>query len=100
MQTDSSASLTCLSSRSAMEWTATVRIPSSRQARRIRSAISPRLAMMTLVSVGTRRRGSRVGVDDEQRLAVLHGVAVLGEDCRHLSGDLRLDLIEESSSLR
>ena len=44
---------TCFSSRSAMECTATVRIPNSRQARRMRSAISPRLAMMTLVSIGS-----------------------------------------------
>ena len=63
MHTDSSASRTCLSSRSARECTATVRIPSSRQARRIRSAISPRLAMITLVSMGSRPgSGRRAGV--------------------------------------
>ena len=62
MHTDSSASRTCFRSRSAMEWTATVRIPNSRQARRIRNAISPRLAMRTLVSIGPgRRSGHRAG---------------------------------------
>ena len=47
MQTVSSASSTCLVLKSAVECTATVLIPSSRQARRMRSAISPRLAMTT-----------------------------------------------------
>src|SRR3990172_13128920 len=45
MHTDSSASFTYFASRSASEWTTTVRIPSSRHARWIRSAISPRLAI-------------------------------------------------------
>ena len=45
MQTDSSASRTYLASRSASEWTTTVLMPSSRHARWMRSAISPRLAI-------------------------------------------------------
>ena len=45
MHTDSSASLTYFASVSASEWTTTVRMPSSRQARWMRSAISPRLAI-------------------------------------------------------
>ena len=45
MQTLSSASRTCMAASSAVECTATVLIPISRQARWIRSAISPRLAM-------------------------------------------------------
>src|SRR3569833_2697137 len=45
MQTDSSASFTYLASRSASEYTATVLIPISRQARWIRRAISPRFAI-------------------------------------------------------
>jgi hypothetical protein len=45
MQTDSSAMATCLRLRSTVECTATVLIPIEWQARRIRSAISPRLAM-------------------------------------------------------
>ncbi len=48
MQTDSSASRTYLASRSASEWTTTVLMPISRQARWMRSAISPRLAIRTL----------------------------------------------------
>src|SRR5690606_7438537 len=45
MQTDSSASFTYFASLSASECTTTVLIPSSRQARWIRRAISPRLAI-------------------------------------------------------
>ena len=45
MHTASSAKRTWRASASAVECTATVRMPSSRQARMIRSAISPRLAM-------------------------------------------------------
>ena len=59
MHTDSSASRTCFRSRSARECTATVRIPNSRHARRMRRAISPRLAMMTLVSIGSRPLSGR-----------------------------------------
>src|SRR5215213_3542292 len=47
MHTSSSAKRTCRLSRSASEYTATVRIPSSRQARMTRRAISPRLAINT-----------------------------------------------------
>ena len=54
MQTDSSASSTCLRLASAVECTATVLMPSSRQARRMRSAISPRLAMTIFSSMATR----------------------------------------------
>jgi hypothetical protein len=45
MQTDSSASFTYFASVSASECTTTVRMPISRQARWMRSAISPRLAI-------------------------------------------------------
>src|SRR6476619_6109491 len=45
MQTDSSASFTYLASLSASECTTTVLMPISRQARWMRSAISPRLAI-------------------------------------------------------
>src|SRR3954464_14082407 len=47
MHTSSSAKRTCRLSRSASLYTATVRIPSSRQARMTRRAISPRLAIRT-----------------------------------------------------
>jgi hypothetical protein len=49
MQTASSASRTCIASASAVEWTATVLMPISWQARWMRSAISPRLAIRTFL---------------------------------------------------
>src|SRR5687767_1202401 len=51
MQTSSSANRTCSDSRSASEYTATVWMPSSRQARMTRSAISPRLATRTFLTI-------------------------------------------------
>src|SRR5437763_15211072 len=62
MQIASSARRTCIASVSAVEWTATVRMPISWQARWMRSAISPRLAMRTLliiVSSSRRKPGSQ-----------------------------------------
>src|SRR5215510_12005650 len=61
-------------------------MPSSRHARRIRSAISPRLAMMIFSSMATL-------FDDEQRLAELNGVAVAGHDGGDAAGLVRLDLV-------
>ncbi|SST06964.1 Uncharacterised protein [Acinetobacter baumannii] len=51
MHTDSSASDRCINSRSAVECTATVLIPSSLHARRMRKAISPRLAISTFSNI-------------------------------------------------
>src|ERR1700691_5218422 len=83
MQTLSSASRTCMASASAVEWTATVGIPSSLHARRTRSAISPRLAIRIL---------SNISLDDHQRLAVFDRLAILDQDLndfpRARSGDL------------
>src|SRR5690348_11943322 len=99
MQTVSSASSTCFSVVSAVEWTATVLMPSSRQARKIRRAISPRLAIRTLSSIGGSGPGGRgrpatwLFFDDEERLAELDRAAVLDEDADDLAGNLRLDLI-------
>jgi len=45
MQMSSSANFTCRESASAVEYTATVWMPSSRQAQMMRRAISPRLAI-------------------------------------------------------
>ena len=60
MQTVSSASRTCIASASAVEWTATVLMPISWQARWMRSAISPRLAISSfLICIGRLSRGSR-----------------------------------------
>src|SRR5213078_4802338 len=102
MHTDSSARRTYFASASASEWTTTVLIPSSRQARWIRSAISPRLAISTLsnnwpaVLLGTGaldRQGLHAGdrwpgkgrlahasADDNQRLPVLDRLAILDQD--------------------
>ena len=51
MHTLSSASRTCIALASAVEWTATVEMPSSRQARSTRRAISPRLAIKILSNI-------------------------------------------------
>src|SRR5690348_14673658 len=56
MQTASSAMPTCLRLRSTVECTATVRMPSVWQARSTRNAISPRLALNTLSSMGAMSR--------------------------------------------
>src|ERR1035437_5075949 len=87
IQTVSSASSTCLVLKSAVECTATVLMPSSRQARKMRSAISPRLAMTIFSSMGNGL------LNNEQRLAEFHGLAVLDQDGLNRSGLLRFDLI-------
>src|SRR5688572_17264915 len=85
MQTVSSASKTCFRFWSAVECTATVLMPSSRQARRMRSAISPRLAMTILSSIRL--------LDREQGLSELDRLAVLGEHRHHAARTLALDLV-------
>jgi len=65
MATASSASATNGHARSASEYTATDRIPSERQARMMRRAISPRLATRTLDSTGS--GGARRVHGDEVR---------------------------------
>src|SRR5579872_3716440 len=84
MQTLSSASRTCMASASAVEWTATVGMPSSLHARKMRSAISPRLAIRIL---------SNISLDDHQRLAVLDRLAILDQDLNDLAGARSRDLI-------
>src|SRR6185369_4527656 len=91
MHTVSSANSTCFNVVSAVEWTATVLMPSSRHARRIRSAISPRLAISTLSSIVVRPWA--LFFDDEQRLTELDRVAVLDQDADHAACELGLDLI-------
>src|SRR4051795_10499182 len=86
MHTDSSDSSTCFRLRSAVECTATVLMPSSRQARRMRSAISPRLAMTTFSSI------ARLP-DHEERLGELDRVAVLDEHRHDAPGFIGLDLV-------
>src|SRR5512144_659607 len=98
MQTDSSASRTYLASRSASEWTTTVLIPSSRHARSMRSAISPRLAIRTLSKSGWAFfAGTRAGrlFDHDERLAELDRLAVLDEDLLDRSRLVRFDLVHQ-----
>src|SRR5215470_15470498 len=61
MATASSASLTWGHAASASEWTAIERMPSARQARITRRAISPRLATRTLCSTSSGRLGGGGG---------------------------------------
>src|SRR3990172_4369786 len=95
MQNASSAIFTCSDDRSASEYTATVRMPSSRHARITRTAISPRLATSTLRNIRVDASGARGGVDDEQRLSVLDGGGVVDEDPGDPAVDLGLDLVEQ-----
>src|SRR5580704_16199210 len=86
MQTLSSARRTCMASSSAVEWTATVGMPSSLQARSTRSAISPRLAIRILSNI-------EPSFDDHQRLAVFDRLTVRDENLNHRAGARRRDLI-------
>src|SRR6185437_14353616 len=71
MHTLSSAMRTCIAVESAVECTATVEMPISRQARMMRSAISPRLAMRTF---------SNISIDDAESLTELDGARVVDAD--------------------
>src|SRR5580700_3762821 len=86
MQTLSSARRTCMASSSAVEWTATVGMPSSLQARSTRSAISPRLAIRILSNI-------EPSLDDHQWLAIFDRLAVSDENLNHRAGARRRDLI-------
>src|SRR5207249_3372967 len=81
-----SASFTYFASVSASEYTTTVRMPISRQARWMRSAISPRLAI---------RIFSSMLAENEQRLPVLHRLAVFHEHRLHHAGGVGLDLVHQ-----
>src|SRR6185369_6098149 len=76
---------------SAVECTATVLMPSSRQARRMRSAISPRLAIRTLSSIVV--RPCALFFDHEQWLAEFDGVAVLDQHTDAPARELGFDLV-------
>src|SRR5467141_2896868 len=65
MQSDSSANFTCSEFASAVEWTATVWMPSSRAARMMRSAISARFAMRILWNISVWRRIPQTGSNRE-----------------------------------
>src|SRR6185503_14656403 len=93
MQTDWSAKRTCRLLRSGSENTATVLTPSSLQAHITRKAISPRLAMR--IFLNTKSRPPSLRADGEQRIPVLHGLAVLVVDLLDLPRHLGLDLVHE-----
>src|SRR2546421_1632048 len=83
MHSDWSACATYDASRSASEWTITVRRPRPRQARRMRRAISPRLAMRTVSNTITSREAKQ-GLPGFDFLSRRHqylgdGRVVLGE---------------------
>src|SRR5690348_14040902 len=94
MHTDSSASATYFASRSASECTTTVLMPSSRHARWMRSAISPRLAIRTLSNSLSEPLKAMSG-NQEQRLAEFDGLAVLGEDRLDRAAGVGLDLVHQ-----
>src|SRR3954463_4135004 len=89
MQTAASASRTCMASLSAVECTATVWMPISRQARWMRSAISPRLAIRTLSNIV-----GLVLLDDHQWFAEFHRLGIVDQDLLEHAGLGRLDRIE------
>src|SRR3974390_644055 len=89
MHTDSSASFTYLVSRSASECTATVRMPISRQARWIRSAISPRLAIRIFLNTAGWL------LDRDERLAVFDRLAILRKDGFYGAFLVRLDFVHQ-----
>src|SRR6185436_7024610 len=79
-------------------------MPISRQARWMRKAISPRLAIRIFLNIFSRRcrsgaaggpRQSRASFDDEQRLAELDGLAVLAQDLADRPGGVGLDLVHD-----
>src|SRR5437868_13887378 len=86
MHTLSSASLTCIASSSAVEWTATVWMPSSRQARMTRRAISPRLAMSILSNIAL--------FNQHKSFAILDGAPVLHINLGDLAVTGRWDLFD------
>src|SRR5262249_56436856 len=88
MQTDSSAKRTCMASLSAVECTATVWMPISRQARWMRSAISPRLAIRTFSNI------AEILFEDHQRLAIFHRLGILDQDLHDGAGFRCLDGVE------
>lgn len=104
MQTASSAKRTCRLSASAVEKTATVLMPISRQVRMIRRAISPRLAMsillnilVWLVNAWNERLGGQasVGVHQEEHLIVFYRAFVFDHHFDDGTADLRFNFVEE-----
>src|SRR5512145_2611745 len=91
MQTSSSANRTCSEFSSASEYTATVLIPSSRQAQITRSAISPRLAIRIFLNIAS----DPARFDGEQPFAILDRLAVLDVRTHDLALVFRGDLVHQ-----
>src|ERR1700691_4493739 len=94
MQMASSANRTCREWRSASEYTATVRIPSSLQAPKTRSAISPRLAIRIFRNI-LGELLLAAGADSEKRLAVFHRVSVFGINLHHFPRHVGFDFVHQ-----
>src|SRR5687767_2416678 len=69
-------------------------MPSSRQARMTRMAISPRLAIKTFLNMRSPRLKSAL-LHFEQLLPKFHARAILYEHLEHSAGDIALYLIHE-----
>src|SRR5713101_8869212 len=95
MQSDSSANFTCSEFASAVEWTATVSMPSSRAARMIRSAISARFAMRILWNISVPGAGPSDGLEPEKLLSVFDRASVLDQRLQQASRLLGLDLVHQ-----
>src|SRR5580704_8477291 len=95
MQTLSSAKRTCMASSSAVEWTATVAMPSSLHARRTRSAISPRLAINIFSNIASVRLAPVLlaSFNDHQGLTELNRLPVFEEDLRDGARTRRRNLV-------
>src|SRR5437867_6252002 len=104
MQTSSSAKRTCRELSSATEYTATVLMPSSRQAKIIRSATSPRFAIRIFLNIYRRAeqapplhwRAEQARPpprsDGGEGLALLGGVFVFNKYIYHLPRVLRMHI--------
>src|SRR5438105_3768890 len=90
MQTVSSASRTFIACASAVECTATVLMPSSWQARLMRNAISPRLAISTFSNIAEWACRS---LDQHQRCAVFDRIGIFDENPGQPPGLRRANLV-------
>src|SRR5438046_4162371 len=102
MQTSSSANRTWREFSSASENTATVLMPSSRHAKMIRSATSPRLAIRIFLNMRRADRGRPGGAAPrlpgpyrKQPLAVLDRLPALNIDVHDLAVVLRFDFVHQ-----
>src|SRR5438874_2465319 len=93
MWTASSANLTTADSASAVEYRATDLMPSSRQARATRRAISPRLAIRTFSNKLAPQAAVSRRFEVHEYLLELDPVAVAGRDLDDLSGLTGNDLV-------